>query len=122
MYLNKKHYIVKPGVNIEQVNKSLIYAVNNMAGAAGVTVTITDGFRTYEQQDYYYKLYKSGQGSLAAAPGTGGPHERGAAIDIGYCILWDYTNQQFMDYGLARPYYIPGSSLYDEKWHLELSK
>ncbi len=39
------------------------------------------GYRSYAQQLYLYNLYLSGQGALAAVPGTSA-HEYGTAIDL----------------------------------------
>jgi murein DD-endopeptidase MepM/ murein hydrolase activator NlpD len=38
-------------------------------------------FRTYAQQSYFYELYLSGQGNLAAPPGSSS-HELGVALDL----------------------------------------
>lgn len=52
--------------------------------AAGVTISINSGFRTYAEQQYFYDCYRSGQcnnGNLAAAPGRSN-HQNGRALDI----------------------------------------
>jgi hypothetical protein len=54
------------------------------AAEAGVTLTITSGFRTQEEQQYLYNCYKSGScngGNLAAKPGYSN-HQNGRALDL----------------------------------------
>jgi LysM repeat protein len=56
------------------------------------------GFRTYAQQDYLYQLYLSGQGELAAAPGTS-EHELGIAVDLADPVMRDIVDQIGPQYG-----------------------
>ncbi len=50
----------------------------------GVTISINSGFRTYEEQQYFYNCYKSKRcngGNLAAKPGYSN-HQHGRALDL----------------------------------------
>lgn len=49
--------------------------------AWGVDLDITDGYRDLARQQYYWDLYQSGQGNIAARPGTSN-HGWGQAVDI----------------------------------------
>lgn len=51
------------------------------AAAAGHTLTINSGFRSYPEQKALYDAYKAGKGNLAAAPGKSN-HQSGEAIDM----------------------------------------
>jgi len=51
------------------------------AAKDGVLLSIASAFRTNEQQAALYKLYLTGQGNLAAAPGHSN-HQNGIAVDI----------------------------------------
>lgn len=56
-------------------------AMSAQAAAAGVTLTINSGFRSYPEQKALHDLYKAGRGNLAARPGTSN-HQSGIAIDL----------------------------------------
>ena len=62
-------------------------AFDKMATAAkqaGVTITVTSGFRTIARQEYFWNCYQTKQcnnGNLAARPGTSN-HGRGIALDL----------------------------------------
>jgi hypothetical protein len=54
------------------------------AAEAGVTVTINSGFRTMDEQQYFYDCYRTGKcnnGNLAARPGYSN-HQDGRALDL----------------------------------------
>jgi hypothetical protein len=61
---------------VPQVLRALAWARSH-----GWTGAISEGFRTYAKQKYFWDLYKSGKGNLAAEPGTSN-HEKGQAVDI----------------------------------------
>ncbi|HEY7150408.1 MAG TPA: LysM peptidoglycan-binding domain-containing protein [Solirubrobacterales bacterium] len=68
-------------------------------------------YRSYAQQLYLYDLYLSGQGSLAAAPGTSS-HEYGAAVDLADPSMATVIDQIGAQYGWAKTE-APG-----EWWHV----
>lgn len=48
----------------------------------GSPLSITEGWRSYDMQAYYYNLYKAGKGNPAGTPG-GSRHGIGLAVDLG---------------------------------------
>ncbi len=64
------------GLKPELVSR-LIAAAKKLGGR----ISVTSGFRSRAEQQRLYDLYRSGQGNLAAAPGTS-KHESGAAADV----------------------------------------
>ena len=57
-------------------------------------------FRTYAQQSYLYQLYLSGQGNLAAPPGSSS-HELGVALDLADPSMRPVVDQIGPTYGWA---------------------
>lgn len=50
--------------------------------ATGMTITLTEGWRSLDRQQQLYALYRAGKGNLAAAPGHS-VHGTGRAADLG---------------------------------------
>jgi LysM repeat protein len=69
-------------------------------------------YRTYEQQAELYNLYISGQGPLAAPPGTSA-HERGVAVDVAEPIMRQIIDEIGAQYGWAKTSDAP-----NEWWHV----
>ena len=69
------------------------------------------GYRTHEQQAYFYELYLSGQGSPANPPGTSS-HETGNAIDVATPAMRDVVDRIGARYGWAKV------DAPDEWWHV----
>ena len=69
------------------------------------------GYRSYAQQLYLYNLYLSGQGSLAAPPGTSS-HEYGYALDLADPSMRAVVDEIGANYGWAKTE-APG-----EWWHV----
>jgi LysM repeat protein len=69
------------------------------------------GYRSYAQQLYLYNLYLSGQGSLAAVPGTSS-HEYGIALDLAEPYMRTVLDQIGASYGWAK------TEAPDEWWHV----
>jgi LysM repeat protein len=69
------------------------------------------GYRSYAQQLYLYNLYLSGQGSLAAVPGTSS-HEYGIALDLAEPYMRTVVDQIGGSYGWAK------TEAPDEWWHI----
>jgi LysM repeat protein len=69
------------------------------------------GYRSYAQQLYLYNLYLSGQGSLAAVPGTSS-HEYGIALDLAEPYMRTVVDQIGANYGWAK------TEAPDEWWHV----
>jgi LAS superfamily LD-carboxypeptidase LdcB len=68
-------------------------------------------YRSYAQQLYLYDLYLSGQGGLAAVPGTSA-HEYGAAVDLPDPAMRSVIDEIGATYGWAKTE-TPG-----EWWHV----
>jgi len=68
-------------------------------------------YRSYAQQLYLYNLYLSGQGSLAAPPGTSS-HEYGAALDLADPSMANVIDQIGASYGWAK------TETSSEWWHV----
>jgi LysM repeat protein len=69
------------------------------------------GYRSYAEQLYLYDLYLSGQGSLAAAPGTSS-HEYGAALDLADPSMANVIDQIGATYGWVK------TEASSEWWHV----
>jgi LysM repeat protein len=68
-------------------------------------------YRTYDQQKYLYDLYLSGQGTLAAPPGTSA-HNFGNAVDLADPSMRNVIDQIGAGYGWAK------TEAPDEWWHV----
>jgi LysM repeat protein len=68
-------------------------------------------YRSYGQQLYLYDLYVSGQGSLAAPPGTSS-HEYGAALDLADPAMANVIDAIGASYGWAK------TEASSEWWHV----
>lgn len=63
---------------------SLCFEFDTQVAKGGDRLTVNEGIRSRERQDYLYALYKSGRGALAANPYTSThDHTRGSALDFG---------------------------------------
>jgi hypothetical protein len=56
-------------------------SMENAIKAAGIKITVNSSFRTMAKQTQLYKLYRSGKGALAAAPGRSN-HQFGTTVDL----------------------------------------
>ena len=92
---------------------------NAYANRWGTGLTVNSGGRTYQEQQVAYNKYKSGQGPLAAPPGSS-LHESGIAVDIGGPI----TNSGSAQHAWLRQnaaqfkWYWVGQN-FGEPWHWE---
>jgi LysM repeat protein len=68
-------------------------------------------YRSYAQQLYLYNLYLSGQGGVAAPPGSSS-HEYGAALDVANPSMRTVVDEIGASYGWAK------TEAPDEWWHL----
>lgn len=84
--------------------------IEKILAEAGGKVTISSGYRTRDEQQALYDKYKSGNGNLAARPGTS-KHEHGEAVDFGGDLA--LAAQLAKKYGLVNS--VPG-----EPWHFTL--
>lgn len=70
-------------------------------------------YRTYAQQEYYWDLYQSGQGNLAAQPGTSN-HGWGTAVDLDTTEMRDVLDSIGAKYGWSKSW----SDAPTEWWHV----
>jgi D-alanyl-D-alanine carboxypeptidase len=83
------------------------------AHTAGVNVTLSSGFRTNEEQQYFYNCYRTGRcnnGNLAAKPGYSN-HQNGRALDLS-TSSWLASNAGRFGFKRTVP---------SEAWHYEFS-
>jgi hypothetical protein len=79
-------------------------------GPADAGLRPVSAYRTYDEQVYFWDLYQSGQGNLAAAPGTSN-HGNGTAVDI------DASWEQSWIYEHGGAYGWKKTEAFSEAWH-----
>lgn len=90
----------------------------------GIRVTVVAGFRTHDEQWRLWRLYLSGQGNLAAYPGTSNHEARppagtGFAIDMAPNVDVEPRLVPLLaEFGLCLPVKPPRSRQW-EPWHVE---
>jgi TP901 family phage tail tape measure protein len=87
-------------------------ALSAMARQKGTHISVAEGFRTRAEQQYYWDLYQSGQGNLAARPGTSN-HEQGLGMAA------DISPGREVFGGIADKFGL-GFTVPSESWHVEL--
>lgn len=92
--------------------KDAAAAWNDGPAKAGLRPTGSrSSYRTYEDQQYFYNLYLSGQGNLAAYPGTSN-HGWGNAVDLAEPWMRDWIDQHGAKYGWKK------TEAMSEWWHV----
>ena len=71
-------------------------------------------YRTYSEQQYFWNLYQSGKGNLAASPGTSN-HGWGLAVDVATPAMADAINKYGAPYGYQKKW----SDASNEWWHFK---
>lgn len=106
----------------EHVSKEWLSVLSDMR-ADGVRFNVNEGHRTMARQWYFWRLYRSGAGAIAAFPSPFAPHIRTGRID--HAI--DFSNDPavfawLQAHGLnpTRPVRWPNGSV-RESWHIEVS-
>lgn len=84
---------------------------------AGVTYRVNEGHRTMARQQYFYDLYRSGRGNLAAVPSANAPHIRTGRID--HAI--DFGNDGPVYAWLEQMGLHPVRTVRGESWHIEVA-
>lgn len=82
----------------------------------GVRFRVNEGHRTMARQWYFWNLYRSGRGNLAAYPSPNAPHIRTGRID--HAI--DFWNDATVMTWLAREGLQPRRTVRGESWHIEV--
>lgn len=83
----------------------------------GVTIRVASArvaYRTYAEQVYFWNLYKSGRGALAAYPGTSN-HGWGLAVDLATPQMRSIVDSIGAKYGWAKKW----SDAPSEWWHIK---
>lgn len=73
-------------------------------------------YRTFDQQNYFWNLYQSGKGALAARPGTSN-HGMGTTVDVPLPRMAQLINQYGAEYGWQKKW----SDAPSEWWHFKYS-
>ncbi|MDP2271417.1 MAG: M15 family metallopeptidase [Archangium sp.] len=100
-----------------EVNTANAYAVMQAAAASqGVQIRVNDGFRSPEQQQYFYSCYVNcncNSCNLAARPGYSN-HQSGTALDLNTSVtaVYNWLSANGAAYGFHRT--VPS-----ERWHWE---
>lgn len=89
-------------------------AMMSAARRAGFNLSTLSGFRSMAQQQYLYKLYRSGRGNLAARPGYSN-HQMGLSVDIGR--VGGYNTKAFRWLKANAPRYGFVNDVRGEPWH-----
>ena len=85
--------------------------------ADGVRFNVNEGHRTMARQWYFWRLYRSGAGNLAAFPSPFAPHIRTGRID--HAI--DFSNDTAVFAWLQNKGLAPRRTVTGESWHIEVS-
>lgn len=107
---------------ISKLNPALLAALREAEKAAhderGISITITDGWRSVRYQDYLFQraVQKYGseeEASKWARRGTESSHVTGDAVDIGTADAMDFLNRFGSRWGICQAYA-------NEIWHFEM--
>ncbi len=107
--------VVYRDIDGEEVSAEWYTILSDMR-KAGVHFNVNEGHRTMSRQQYFYDLWKSGRGNLAAAPTPNAPHIRSGRID--HAI--DFSNDGAVFTWLAKKGLGPVRTVRGESWHIEL--
>ena len=100
--------VVPPG----RLEKNAAKAWNAGPGKAGCKLLgPNSGYRPYSQQVYYWNLYTSGRGNLAARPGTSN-HGWGRAVDLAAPWMRSWIDRNGARYGWKK------TEAFSEWWHV----
>ncbi len=104
------------GQLVEKTTGNAYTVMQAAAAANGVSIRINDGFRTPQQQQYFYSCYVNcncNSCNLAAAPGYSN-HQSGTALDLNTAngAVLNWLNAHGAGYGFRRT--VPS-----EPWHWE---
>jgi hypothetical protein len=100
--------IIPPG----RLERSAAAAWNAGPGKAGCRLLgPNSGYRSYAMQVYYWNLYQSGRGNLAARPGTSN-HGWGRAVDLAAPWMRTWIDRNGARYGWKK------TEAFSEWWHV----
>ncbi len=99
----------------EKVSREWFAVLSDMR-AAGVRFNVNEGHRTMARQLYFWNLYRSGRGNLAAFPSPFAPHIRTGRID--HAI--DFSNDGAVMAWLRSKGLDARRTVVGESWHIEI--
>jgi D-alanyl-D-alanine carboxypeptidase len=109
----------RPAVaNLDPALSDALRRATAVAAGDGITVDVTSGWRSREDQEQLFREAVAKYGSAdeatrwVALPGTS-PHESGDAVDIGPAEATAWMSRHGAEYGLCQIYR-------NEPWHFEL--
>lgn len=105
------------GGQLEKTAAAAFNAMNVEARRLGLELRPTgsrSSYRPYEDQVYFWNLYQSGKGNLAARPGTSN-HGWGLAVDLATTQMRAMVDRIGRKYGWAKEW----SDAPSEWWHLK---
>lgn len=105
------------GGQLERTAAAAFNAMNVEARRLGLELRPTgsrSSYRPYEDQVYFWNLYQSGKGNLAARPGTSN-HGWGLAVDLATTQMRAMVDRIGRKYGWAKEW----SDAPSEWWHLK---
>ena len=100
--------------------KSWLRMRNDIGKRTGVWICPTSSrtaYRTYSEQVYFWNLYRSGKGALAAYPGTSN-HGWGTTVDVPSTTMARLINQYGAEYGWQKRW----SDAPSEWWHFRYAE
>jgi hypothetical protein len=92
-------------------------AIEDAEAATGEKVKINSLSRTFDEQAAAYRRYRTGQGGLAAPPGSS-QHEIGAAADLAEGKALDWLHQNAPNYGLS---FLKGKAGRMDRVHIQMA-
>lgn len=100
-------------VQAEVQTASAFLRMRDAARRDGVDLAVVSGYRTNEQQEDLFRLYRRGRGPLAARPGTSN-HQSGHALDLDMTLTGAtrWLKRHARGFGFKRT--VPS-----ERWHWE---
>jgi LAS superfamily LD-carboxypeptidase LdcB len=115
----KKFKITVVTISYTLVEVHTAFAFLSMQDAAaqdGITLWVRSGFRSLEEQQWFYDAWKAGEGNKAAKPGYSN-HQMGTAldIDIDQTGAYEWLVAHAKKYGFKR-------TVSNEPWHWEYKK
>jgi hypothetical protein len=107
-----------PGGRLEKTAAASWNRMRSFIGnKTGVWIAPTSSrvsYRTYAEQQYFWNLYTSGRGNLAARPGTSN-HGWGVAVDVATMTMARLINQHGASFGWQKRW----SDAPSEWWHFK---
>jgi hypothetical protein len=100
-----------PGGELRRDAAAAWNAPGGPADAGLVPTGSRSSYRTFAEQEYFWRLYREGQGSLAAEPGTSN-HGLGIAIDLKEPWMRDWIDEHGAEYGWRK------TEAMSEWWHV----